>query len=156
MEAGLSVNFTQNEIELITTLDESRILEHFISDYSIFHDGRGFTPSWIYWHDVEAYEAVGITTEMIEEKLHLYAEFSFTEEATLAFEAKLSGFLGREVILANERALNTSDALMILRAVAGLTTLTDGEAARFGVSGEPTTADAMRILQVVAGLQFQE
>jgi hypothetical protein len=152
LEAGLSVNFTQNEIDLIATLDEARILEHFASNYVILHDGRGFPPAWIYWHDTEAYEAVGITAEMIEEKMHLYAEFSFTEEATLAFEAKLSEFLGREVVLINERALNTSDALMILRAVAGLAELTDAQIARFGIDGEPSTADAMRILRVVAGL----
>jgi hypothetical protein len=152
MEVGLDVDFTQYEIDLIATLDEARILEHFASDYVILHDGRGFPPAWIYWYDIETYEAVGITAEMIAEKLHLYAEFSFTAEATLAFEAKLSQFLGREVVLANERALNTSDALMILRAVAGLAELTDAQIARFGINGEPTTNDALRILRTVAGL----
>jgi hypothetical protein len=49
-------------------------------------------------------------------------------------------------------SFNTSDALMILRAVAGVTALTDGEMTRFEISGEPATADAMRILRVVAGL----
>jgi hypothetical protein len=144
--------FSDYEIELIASLDEARILEHFISDYSIFHDGRGFTPAWIYWHDIEAYEAVGITPEMIEEKLHLYAEFSFTAEATLAFEAKLSEFLGREIILANEWIATTDDALEILRAVAGWFKLTDAQIARYGISGAPSTADAMRILRIVAGL----
>jgi internalin A len=48
--------------------------------------------------------------------------------------------------------LSTADALTILRAVAGVTALTDAEAARFEISGTPATADAMRILRVVAGL----
>jgi hypothetical protein len=47
--------------------------------------------------------------------------------------------------------LTTSDALTVLRAVAGLTTLTDAQIARFGISGEPTSADAMRILRFIAG-----
>jgi sulfur carrier protein ThiS len=89
---------------------------------------------------------------MIEEKLHLYAEFSFAAEATLAFEAKLSGFLGRDVVLAEERAMSTADALEILRAVAGWFKLTDAQIARYGISGEPAAADAVRILRVVAGI----
>jgi hypothetical protein len=48
--------------------------------------------------------------------------------------------------------LSTSDALLVLRAVAGLAELTDAQIARFGIDGEPTSADAMRILRVVAGL----
>jgi hypothetical protein len=150
-ELSLRGNYwIEEEIDLILSLDEARIIEYFASDYVILHDGRGFTPSWIYWHDTEAYEAAGITQKMIEEKLHLYAEFSFTAEATLAFEAKLSEFLGRDVILANERVMTTTDALVILRAVAGVAALTEEEAARFEISGTPATADALRILRVVA------
>jgi hypothetical protein len=48
--------------------------------------------------------------------------------------------------------LTTSDALTILRAIAGLTALTDEQSARFGINGEPDTADALRILRIVAGL----
>lgn len=48
--------------------------------------------------------------------------------------------------------LTTADALEVLRAVAGLTALTDAESARFGINGEATTADAVRILWSVAGL----
>jgi hypothetical protein len=91
--------FTDEEIDIILSLDEARILEHFISDYAIFHEGRGFTPAWIYWHSAEDYKTVGITAEMLEEKLDLYSEFSFTLEATLAFEEKLSEFMGVDVVL---------------------------------------------------------
>jgi hypothetical protein len=91
--------FTDEEIEIFTSFNEARILEYFISDYSIFHDGRGFTPAWIYWHSAEDYKAVGITPEMLEERLELYSEFNFTLEATLAFEEKLSEFMGVDVVL---------------------------------------------------------
>jgi hypothetical protein len=46
----------------------------------------------------------------------------------------------------------TEDALIILQALVGLTTLSDEDIARFGIDGTPTTADALRILQSVAGL----
>jgi hypothetical protein len=48
--------------------------------------------------------------------------------------------------------LTTSDALLVLRAVAGLAELTDAQIARLGIDGEPTTNDAMRILRTVAGI----
>jgi len=89
--------FTDEEIEIFTSLDEARILEYFISDYSIFCDGRGFTPAWIYYHTPDDYEAVGITPEMIGEQLELFSEFDFLPEATIAFEEKLSEFMGIDV-----------------------------------------------------------
>jgi len=49
-------------------------------------------------------------------------------------------------------ALNTSDALIVLRAVAGIAELTDWQAVRFGIENAPTSADALRILRAVAGL----
>ncbi|MDR2559016.1 MAG: hypothetical protein LBC86_05680 [Oscillospiraceae bacterium] len=49
-------------------------------------------------------------------------------------------------------SFTTTDALTILRAIAGLTAMTDEEMARFEISGAPSTGDAMRLLRVVAGL----
>jgi hypothetical protein len=144
--------FTDEDIQALLSRDETIITAQFATEYAIVIEGRAFSPAWVYLHTPEDYEAVGITPEMIEEKLHLYAEFSFTEEATLAFEAKLSGFLGRDVVLAEERAMSTADALLVLRAVAGLAELTDAQIARYGISGEPAAADAVRILRIVAGL----
>jgi hypothetical protein len=46
----------------------------------------------------------------------------------------------------------TAEALTVLRAAAGLIELTDEQAERFAIDGEPTTADALRILRIVAGL----
>ncbi|MDR2558251.1 MAG: hypothetical protein LBC86_01715 [Oscillospiraceae bacterium] len=46
----------------------------------------------------------------------------------------------------------TEEALIILQAAAGLTTLSDDDIARFEIDSTPTTADALRILRIVAGL----
>jgi hypothetical protein len=100
-------SFTDEEINAIVSLDEVRILEHFVSDYSIFHDGRVFSPAWLYWHTPDDYERAGITSEMIEEKLDLYAEFNFTAEAAEAFELKLSEFIGNDVTF--DRILDTDN-----------------------------------------------
>jgi hypothetical protein len=51
-------------------------------------------------------------------------------------------------------SFTTTDALTILRAVAGLTALTDADFARYDVNGDGKidTADALMILRIVAGL----
>jgi hypothetical protein len=144
--------FTDDEINALLSRNEATILKAFASDYSIVVNERIFSAAWVYTRSIEEIKAAGITSTMLEEKLHLYAEFSFTEEATLAFEAKLSEFLGRDIVLINERVLTTFDALTILRAIAGLTAMTDEEMARFGISGAPSTADALEVLRIVAGL----
>jgi len=48
--------------------------------------------------------------------------------------------------------LTTADALTVLRAATGMATLTEAEVVRFGIDGEPATADALRILRVAVGL----
>jgi len=90
---------SDEEIEIICSLDETRIMEYFVSDESIFIEGKLYPPLWLYLHDSEDYEKVGITTDMISEKLELYSEFNFTAEATEAFENKLSAFMGEEITL---------------------------------------------------------
>ncbi|MDR2590028.1 MAG: hypothetical protein LBC71_03450 [Oscillospiraceae bacterium] len=108
VEIGLDETFyfTDEEIKIITSLDETAIMEYFVADFSIYHDGEIFTPMWLYYHDIGAYEEVGITPEMVEEKIELYAEFSFTDEADEAFSEKLSEFIGEEVSLRRIRSRN--------------------------------------------------
>jgi hypothetical protein len=145
--------FTDEDIAVLLSRCEVTVLNHFANENAIVIGDRIYTMAWIYRNTVEGYRVAGIPPEIIEERLNLLAGFDFLPpEATFAFEAKLSEFLGREVILANEQAVTTADALMILRAVAGVAELTDAQIARFEISGTPATADAMRILRVVAGL----
>jgi len=91
--------YTNEEINIICSLDEARIAEYFVSDYSIVIGDMIYPPAWVYFNSFGDYEAAGITPEMIEEKLDLYAEFSFTAEAAEAFEAKLSEFMETDVVL---------------------------------------------------------
>jgi len=148
----MSMKFTDDEIEAFLSRDVEIVMNQFATEHAIIINDKFFTPFWIYINTSEAYAEAGITLEMIQEKLPLYAEFSFTAEATLAFEKKLSEFLGRDVVLANERVLTTSDALTVLRAATGITSLTDAEKARFGIVGELSTADALRVLRIAVGL----
>ncbi|MDR2569838.1 MAG: dockerin type I repeat-containing protein [Oscillospiraceae bacterium] len=150
-----SIGFTDEDIAALLTRCEATVLNHFADENAIVIEDRVYTMAWIYRNTAEGYKAVGITPEMIEERLKLLAEFDFLPvEATLAFESKLSQFLGRDIVLINERVLTTFDALTILRAIAGMVTLTDAQIARFDLNGDGVvdTADAIEVLRVVAGL----
>jgi hypothetical protein len=86
-----------------------------------------------------------------------YSHGDITDYSNICAEEILGGVtLGSindlEVMHERRTPLNTSDALTILRAVAGVTALTDAQITRYGISGAPATADALRILRIVAGL----
>jgi surface glycoprotein (TIGR04207 family) len=57
------------------------------------------------------------------------------------------------VTVSATETFTTADALTVLRAAAGLTTLTAAQKTRFNIVGEPTTAHALLILQVAAGIR---
>jgi hypothetical protein len=91
--------FSESDIEALLSRDEEIITAHFSESTAIVIGDRAFSPVWLYLHTPEDYAAVGITAEMLEERLELYSEFNFTLEATLAFEEKLSEFMGVDVVL---------------------------------------------------------
>jgi hypothetical protein len=88
--------------------------------------------------------------------------FSFQQQetgefATLSYEDIVGLVRFTEIRVVEITALlsemfTTSDALLILRAVSGLVELIEEQAERFAIDGEPATADALRILRLVAGL----
>ncbi|MDR2531403.1 MAG: hypothetical protein LBC82_00980 [Oscillospiraceae bacterium] len=99
---GMELNsqfYTNEEIDIICSLDESRIAEYFVSDYSIIIGTRIYPPAWIYERSIEDYIIAGITPEMVEERLELFSEFSLSAVALEAFEEKLSEFIGSDVSL---------------------------------------------------------
>gem|GEM_PF-1206233 len=95
-----SAYFTEEEISAILSRDAATVLRYFAPEEAIVIRDRVYTPAWVYTHKIEDYVAAGITPAMIEEKLELYAQFAFRRKSYAeAFEAKLSEFLGREVLL---------------------------------------------------------
>ncbi|MCL2637261.1 MAG: hypothetical protein FWD48_02720 [Oscillospiraceae bacterium] len=144
--------FTDEDIAALLTRCEETVTAQFATEATIVIGNRAFSPSWINLHTLEEIQAVGITPQMIEEKLPIWSDLVISAEIETSFDEKLSEFLGRDVVLINERAVNTSDAILILRAIAGLDWLSDRDMARYNISGKPTSADAVRILRIVAGL----
>jgi hypothetical protein len=91
--------FTPEEIAAIISRCEATILKYFARDTAIVVHDRVYSPAWLYRNTVEGYKAAGITPQMIQEKLPLWGEIGFYGESAVAFEAKLSEFTGRDVVL---------------------------------------------------------
>jgi uncharacterized repeat protein (TIGR02543 family) len=70
---------------------------------------------------------------------------SATEEFKTTDTLPLTASVSSEVF-------TTADALTVLKAAAGFSSLTAEQAARFGINGTPTTADALYILKVASGI----
>jgi len=91
--------FTDKDIAALLSRDAEIVAIHFASPYAIVIEDKVYPPAWLYTQTAEDWERAGITPEMIAEKLELYAQFDFTDEAAQAFEAKLSAFTGTDVSL---------------------------------------------------------
>lgn len=94
-----SIAISEEEMNIILSKDESVIAERFASPYSIVIGEHIYSPQWVYENSIAAYKDAGITPKMIEEKLPLYREIKFTEQACEAFENKLGTYLGKTVRL---------------------------------------------------------
>jgi hypothetical protein len=101
-EGNRTAVFSDEGIAALLTRDEAIITAQFATEHAIVIGDRAYSPYWIYLHTPADYQAAGITPEMLAEKLPLYAEFGFTDEAREAFENKLTEFVGVEVSLARE------------------------------------------------------
>ena len=90
---------TAEQLETLCTDSAEKVTNAFASDYSIVVGDKIYCPSWIYNHSVNDYTAVGITAEAVKEKAPLYSELGLSEEASAAFSAKLSEFVGEEIAI---------------------------------------------------------
>ena len=81
--------YTDEEIEILCSFDEARLLAHFASKFAIVIGDRAYPPAWLYYHSPEDYIKVGITPEMIEAKREMYDKLLLRREVLDAFNAKL-------------------------------------------------------------------
>jgi len=86
-------SWSEKDLDVLLTHNESAIREHFISKYAILSNDKIYTPEWIYTHTIQAYEAEKIPPELIEEKMELYKDIPFSAKALDALEKKLNSYL---------------------------------------------------------------
>ena len=86
--------YTLEDIEVICSHDEARIMKHFTSDFSICADDKVLTPAWVYSHTLDDYKKAGLSAELIQEKTDLFVDkIPFTQEAKAALENKVNEYM---------------------------------------------------------------
>ncbi len=88
----------QEDLDILFSDNEEEIVQYFASDYSIVIGKYIYSPQWIYFHTAEDYRAVGISEEMLREKIDEYSKIPLAYDARSAFEEKLGQFLGEEIV----------------------------------------------------------
>lgn len=94
--------FTEEDLTVLFSEDETEIARHFASDYSIVIGEYVYSPRWMYFHMAEDYQEVGITPEMIQEKIEYYSGIPLSVNARNAFADKLGEFVGEEVVFSTD------------------------------------------------------
>lgn len=89
--------FSTEEIEVLLSGDEEKITKEFASPYAIVLGKYAYSPLWLYTHTAQDYETVGITREMVREKIGDYDALLLPSEAKAAFAAKMNEFVGEEL-----------------------------------------------------------
>lgn len=95
---GITDVITMEDIDIILHGSEAEIIERFASEYSIAISDHIYCPQWMYLHLPEQYTQVGITKEMVREKIAAYSKIPLPYEARIAFQNKISGFLEEEIV----------------------------------------------------------
>ena len=106
------IKITHDELDLILSGDIKAITTEFASDYSIVSGENIYAPSWVYFHSADDYNSAGVTAADLAEKAELYAEMGFTNSAKVAFEAKLSEFLGNPIVLSEEHVADSKTPII--------------------------------------------
>ena len=88
---------SEQDLQVLLTHDEAKIAEYFATDCAIVIDDCIYTPEWVYEHRPNDYEKVGMTPEMLEEKLDKYADLGLSEDAQERLYEKLSEYIGHEI-----------------------------------------------------------
>lgn len=89
--------FSTEEIDVLLSGDEEKITKEFASPYAIVLGKYAYSPLWLYTHTAQDYETVGITKEMVREKIGDYDALLLPSEAKAAFAAKMNEFVGEEL-----------------------------------------------------------
>jgi hypothetical protein len=145
------------------TFNAGLIDENYVGSISVFHENREdsirvFSDGQQLRERINIHIAIYYTPE--HDDLRYNSFFAdFWKSAIVTSFAESPWFDKPEPVIEDEPIIEdepepftSADALIILQAAAGLIELSDEDIVRFEIDGTPTTADAMRILRLVAGL----
>lgn len=96
MRNGSVDDFSDEEIDLITSDNDEAVATHFAADTAILKGSNLYSLYWVYYHTPSDYAANGITAEDLNAVLPLYDQF-ITEEARQAIENKITTYVNLEI-----------------------------------------------------------
>lgn len=89
---GSADDFTDEEIDLITSNNDEAVAAHFASETAILKGSDIYSLKWIYYHSPEDYAAVGITAAELEAALPMFKRLTLSNEAAQAIEMKINSY----------------------------------------------------------------
>lgn len=93
MRNGSADDFSDEEINLITSDNDEAVATHFAADTAILKGSNLYSLNWVYNHSPKDYAAVGITAEELEATLPMFDRLTLTDEATQAIEMKIGSYV---------------------------------------------------------------
>lgn len=94
MDAVSGANFPEgwiispSDVEVIYSGDDELIKQTFVNEYALLYDGEIYSAAWLYEHSAADYLNEGLPLDEVAACLKKMEDFSFTEEARAALEAK--------------------------------------------------------------------
>lgn len=83
---------SDEDLEILCSRDEAKVIEHFASEYSIVNNGKIYSAQWIYTHTEQDYLDEKIPSELITEKKEKYKEIAFVKDSLDAFNKKIDNY----------------------------------------------------------------
>lgn len=84
------INYTKEGIDALVNGDKETVIKLYKNDSAIYHNGKLYSPEWLYCMPLSQWEKEGITAEMVMEVYHSIMKQPFTEEGAEAFSAKVA------------------------------------------------------------------
>ena len=143
---GAVTTMTEEELDTLLEGDVEKITLAFASEYSIVSGENVYSPYWVYVHEVEDYETVGLTPEEIENKLSYYASFKYNDMAREFFENKLNEFIvplgdGVTLMYRDHTLIYNYDLPLVMKEFAVIDIEQDSSEVLYLIDNDPESGD---------------
>ena len=98
-----------DDIEIIYSGDEDLIKRTYKDDWAILHEGRIYTPRWLFEYSIQEYENRGLPKDEVARTAAKMQSLPFTAEAWQHFKDKVEQYIGRPLAADQDLGWQTVD-----------------------------------------------
>jgi len=80
MYSDFPYEITEKQLNAVLSMDEERVLNAFISDFSIAKGVYYYTPKWLYYHNIDDYEKAGLSPDEILKSLNKCRDIYYLQD----------------------------------------------------------------------------